>query len=165
MPVNSYQMINLAKTWGLETFQMVEMGRKINESMSEHVIELLKDAFKEKGMNVENSNILVLGVAYKPDVRDLQLSPAESIISSLKDLKANISIYDPFFKNELVFGINTESEFLSAVLESDAIVIVTAPPEALTGTIVSAPLNVALLVTVEATPTKADPARCKFLNL
>ena len=129
LPVNSYQMINLAKTWGLETLQMVEMGRKINESMSEHVIELLKDAFKEKGMNIENSNILVLGVAYKPDVRDLQLSPAESIISCLKDLKANISIYDPFFKNELVFGINTESEFLSAVLESDAIVIVTAHKE------------------------------------
>jgi hypothetical protein len=41
LPVNSYQMINLAKTWGLETLQMVEMGRKINESMSEHVIELL----------------------------------------------------------------------------------------------------------------------------
>ena len=129
LPVNSYQMINLAKTWGLETLQMVEIGRKINESMSEHVIELLKDAFKEKGMNVGNSNILVLGVAYKPNVRGLQLSPAESIISSLKDLKANISIYDPFFKNELVFGINTESEFLSAVLESDAIVIVTAHKE------------------------------------
>mgnify|MGYP001422364068 FL=1 len=129
LPVNSYQMINLAKTWGLETLQMVEVGRKINESMSEHVIELLKDAFKEKGMNIENSNILVLGVAYKPNVRGLQLSPAESIISSLKDLKANISIYDPFFKNELVFGINTESEFLSAVLESDAIVIVTAHKE------------------------------------
>ena len=129
LPVNSYQMINLAKTWGLETLQMVEIGRKINESMSEHVIELLKDAFKEKGMNIENSNILVLGVAYKPNVRGLQLSPAESIISSLKDLKANISIYDPFFKNELVFGINTESEFLSAVLESDAIVIVTAHKE------------------------------------
>ena len=47
----------------------------------------------------------------------------------LKDLKANISIYDPFFKNQTVFGIYTESEFLNAVSKSDAIVIVTAHKE------------------------------------
>ena len=129
IPVNSYQMINLAKTWGLETLQMVETGRRINESMPDHVIELLKDAFKEKGQDIENSNILVLGVAYKPDIRDFKLSPAEPIILKLKDLKANISIYDPFFKNQLVFGINTESDFLNAISELDAIVIVTAHKE------------------------------------
>ena len=129
IPVNSYQMINLAKTWGLETLQMVETGRRINESMPDHVIELLKDAFKEKGQDIENSNILVLGVAYKPDIRDFKLSPAEPIILKLKDLKANISIYDPFFKNQLVFGINTESDFLSAISNSDAIIIVTAHKE------------------------------------
>ena len=129
LPVNSYQMINLAKTWGFETLQMADVTRKINESMPDHVIELVKDAFKEKEQDIQNSNILVLGVSYKPDVKDIQISPAESIITKLKELKANISIYDPYFKNQLVFGINTEPEFLNAVSKSDAIVIVTAHKE------------------------------------
>ena len=129
LPVNSYQMINLAKTWGFETLQMADISRKINESMPDHVIELLKDAFKEKEQNIENSNILVLGISYKPDVKDIQLSPAEPIISKLKELKTNISIYDPYFKNQLVFGINTESEFLSKVSKSDAIIIITGHKE------------------------------------
>ena len=129
LPVNSYQMINLAKTWGFETLQMADVTRKINESMPDHVVELVKDAFKEKEQDIQNSNILVLGVSYKPDVKDIQISPAESIITKLKELKANISIYDPYFKNQLVFGINTEPEFLNAVSKSDAIVIVTAHKE------------------------------------
>ncbi len=129
LPVNSYQMINLAKTWGFKTLQMAEMSRKINESMPDHVIELLKDAFKEKEQNIENSNILVLGISYKPDVKDFQLSPAEPIILKLKELKVNISIYDPYFKNQLVFGINTESKFLNPVSKLDAIVLVTAHKE------------------------------------
>ena len=87
LPVNSYQMINLAKTWGFETLQMADISRKINESMPHHVIELLKDAFKEKEQNIENSNILVLGISYKPDVKDIQLSPAEPIISKIKRIK------------------------------------------------------------------------------
>ena len=122
-------MINLAKTWGFETLQMADVTRKINESMPDHVVELVKDAFKEKEQDIQNSNILVLGVSYKPDVKDIQISPAESIITKLKELKANISIYDPYFKNQLVFGINTEPEFLNAVSKSDAIVIVTAHKE------------------------------------
>jgi nucleotide sugar dehydrogenase len=125
LPVNSYQMINLAKTWGFETLQMVDITRKINESMPDHVIELLKDAFKEKEQDIQNSNILVLGVSYKSDVKDIQISPAEPIISKLKELKANISIYDPYFKNQIIFGINTDDEFLSSASKLDAIVIVT----------------------------------------
>jgi nucleotide sugar dehydrogenase len=129
LPVNSYQMINLAKTLGFETFQMVELGRKINESMPEHVIELLKDTFKEKKKKIKNSKILILGISYKPNVKDIQLSPAEPIILKLKELQAKVSIYDPFFKNQKVFGINTESKFLSAISKSDAIIIITAHKE------------------------------------
>jgi nucleotide sugar dehydrogenase len=129
LPVNSYQMINLAKTYGFKTFQMAETGRKINESMPDHVIELLKDAFKEKNQKIKKSKILVLGISYKPDIKDIQLSPAETVISKLKELQANVSIYDPFFINQKVFGISTESKFLNAISKSDAIVIITAHKE------------------------------------
>ena len=62
LPVNSYQMINLAKNMGFDTLKSVETARMINESMPEHVINLLCDAFKEAAKPLEDSNIIVLGI-------------------------------------------------------------------------------------------------------
>ena len=125
LPVNSYQMINLAKRMGFETLKTVEIGRKINENMPNHVINLLKDAFHEAKKSIINSNILVLGISYKPDVKDIQITPAEIIIEKLKDLQTNILIYDPYFKSTEIFGLNTESTLIEALKKADALILVT----------------------------------------
>ena len=129
LPVNSYQMINLAKNMGFDTLKSVETARMINESMPEHVINLLRDAFDEAEIPLENSNVLVLGISYKPDVKDIQITPAEVIIEKLKILKANILIYDPYFKSTNVFNLQTESNLIEALQKSDALIIVTAHKE------------------------------------
>ena len=129
LPVNSYQMINLAKNMGFDTLKSVEMGRIINESMPMHVIDLLSDAFVESQKSLENSNILVLGISYKPDVKDIQISPAEDIIKKLKNLKTNILIYDPYFKSTSIFDLQTESNLIEALAKSDALILVTAHKE------------------------------------
>ena len=129
LPVNSYQMINFAKRIGFDNFKTVESGRKINEFMPDHVIELLKDAFAKIDKELQNSTILILGVSYKPDVKDIQLTPAESIISSLKKLVSDVKIYDPFFKNETIFNIKTEDNLLDVLKHTDAMIIVTAHKE------------------------------------
>jgi UDP-N-acetyl-D-mannosaminuronate dehydrogenase len=97
--------------------------------MPDHVIDLLEDAFRELGKSIENSNILVLGISYKPDVKDSQLTPAEPIIKKLKELKTNIKIFDPYFKNTTIFGIQTESDFVNSLSNSDALIIVTGHKE------------------------------------
>ena len=129
LPVNSYQMINLAKNMGFDTLKSVEMGRTINESMPTHIINLLSDAFIESKKSLEHSNILVLGISYKPDVKDIQISPAEDIIKKLKNLKTNILIYDPYFKSTNVYDIQTESNLIQALEKSDALILVTAHKE------------------------------------
>ncbi|MDC0523090.1 nucleotide sugar dehydrogenase [Nitrosopumilus sp.] len=129
LPVNAYQMINLAKNMGFDTLKSVEMGRTINESMPMHVIDLLSDAFIESKKPLENSNILVLGISYKPDVKDIQISPAEIIIEKLKNLKTNVLIYDPYFKSTNVFNLQTESNLIEALQKSDALILVTAHKE------------------------------------
>ena len=129
LPVNAYQMINLAKNMGFETLKSVEMGRNINESMPTHVIDLLSDAFVESKKPLEHSNILVLGISYKPDVKDIQISPAEVIITELKNLKTNVLIYDPYFKSTNIFGLQTESNLVEALQKSDALIVVTAHKE------------------------------------
>ena len=125
LPVNSYQMMNFAKNLGFENFSTVRIGRTINEKMPLHTIQLLENAFDEYGKTLKNSTILILGITYKPDVKDIQLSPAEIIIYKLRKLGCTVMIFDPYYKNENVFGIQCEPNLLSALPSTDAVVVVT----------------------------------------
>jgi nucleotide sugar dehydrogenase len=129
LPVNSYQMINLAKNMGFDTLKSVETARIINESMPDHVIDLLHDAFIESNKSLENSNVLILGISYKPDVKDIQITPAEIIIEKLKNLNSNVLIYDPYFKSTNIFNLPTESNLIEALQKADALILVTAHKE------------------------------------
>jgi len=126
LPVNSYQMINFAKNFTSKTFGLVEDGRKINEKMPFHTVELLEDALNEIDVSLSGSSILVLGVSYKPDVKDIQLSPVEKIVNLLREKGANILIYDPYFKNSEIFGIKTQDDFIQNLEKCDGLIIATA---------------------------------------
>ena len=128
LPINSYQLLNTGKRTGSK-LSIIEAGRKINENMPEHVIKLTSNAFKECKKSIQNSEILILGVSYKPDVKDIQLSPAEHIIRKLQDLGANIHIYDPYFSSSQVFGITSEDNIEDIISKVDAVIIVTGHDE------------------------------------
>ena len=128
LPINSYQLLNTGKRTGSK-LSIIEAGRKINENMPEHVIKLTSNAFKECKKSIQNSEILILGVSYKPDVKDIQLSPAEHIIRKLQDLGANIHIYDPYFSSSQVFGITCEDNIEDIISKVDAVIIVTGHDE------------------------------------
>lgn len=130
LPVNSYQILNSAR--GMENngmLRIIRAARETNESMPYHVVELLADALNEVGKSVKDSTITLLGVSYKPNVKDIQLAPAEAIIRRLDQLQAKIKIYDPYFKESIVFSHKTETNLENALMNSDAVVIVTAHNE------------------------------------
>ncbi len=129
LPVNSYQMLNSAKGISEDLLKMVKVSREINESMPYHVIDLLKDALNEGNKQLESSKILILGISYKPNVKDIQLSPAEVIISELQKMGAEIKIFDPYFKSTSVYGIETANNLDEVISEVDATIIVTAHNE------------------------------------
>ena len=128
LPINSYQLLNAARRSGVN-LSMIEYSRQINEKMPEHVIKLTLDAFKECKKPIQNNDILILGVSYKPDVKDIQLTPAKHIIKKLQDLGANIHIYDPYFSSSQVFGINVEENLDAVISKVDASIIITAHKE------------------------------------
>ena len=129
LPINSYQLLNTARKTGVN-LSIIESSRKINEKMPEHVVKLATDAFKECNKTIQGSDILILGISYKPDVKDIQLTPAENIIKKLKDLGANVHIYDPYFSLTNVFGINTEENLETTTLKKmDAAIVVTGHDE------------------------------------
>jgi nucleotide sugar dehydrogenase len=129
LPVNSYQMLNSAKQFDSKMLSLVKIGREINESMPNHVIELIISGLKEANKKISNSTILLLGISYKPEVKDIQITPAENIIKKLKELGAKIKIYDPFFKSTNVFEIETENNIEQALSDVDSVVLLTAHKE------------------------------------
>ena len=128
LPINSYQLLNTALRTNSK-LSIIERGREINEKMPDHVINLTSDALETCKKTLKDSSILILGISYKPDVKDIQLSPAEIIINKLKTLGAKIKIYDPYFKGSQVFGINVEQNIDDILSKVDAAIIVTAHKE------------------------------------
>ena len=93
--------------------------------MPDHVVNLLIDAFSESKKPLKNSTITILGVSYKPNVKDVQLSPAEHIVRKFQNLGVNVHIYDPYFLSTEVFGIRVEENIDDILSKIDAVVIVT----------------------------------------
>ena len=128
LPINSYQLLNTAVRTDSK-LSIIERSREINEKMPDHVVNLTLDALKKCKKSLKDSNVLILGISYKPDVKDIQLSPAEIIINKLKVLGATIKIYDPYYKGSQIFGINVEKNMEDVLPEVDASIIITAHKE------------------------------------
>lgn len=129
LPVNSYQFLNLARKMDINLLKLVKTGREINENMPNHVVDLTINGFEEAGRSIKHSEILLLGVSYKPEVKDIQLTPAKDVIRKLKELGVKIRIYDPYFKSTKVFDTKTEEELEQAISGVDAVIIITAHKE------------------------------------
>ena len=93
LPVNSYQMINSSINFSNDFVQLIKMSRKINEKMPKHVIKLLKESLKEARKVVEECTITILGISYKPNVKDIQLSPAKDVINECKKLNCKLNFF------------------------------------------------------------------------
>ena len=128
LPINSYQLLNAGRRTGVN-LNLIEQGRKINEKMPEHVIQLTLDAFKEANELIQGSDILILGVSYKPDVKDIQLTPAKHVIEKLQSLGAKIHIYDPYFTGNEIFGIKVQESLDQIIEKVNASIIITAHKE------------------------------------
>ena len=129
LPINSYQFLNSASKFDDNLLTIIKASRKRNESMPLYVIDMIDEVFNSVGKPLKNSSLLILGVSYKPNVKDTQLSPAETIIKKLQDQGAIVKIYDPYFKSTSVYGIKTENDLECALAEVDAAILLTAHRE------------------------------------
>ena len=129
LPVNSYQFLNSSKKFDHELLKIVQAARKINEYMPKHVFELLSDAFSQIEKTLEDSTITILGLSYKPNVRDIQIAPSQELIKILDKNVKQIKIYDPYFISTEIFSHKTENSIENALQDSDAVIIVTGHKE------------------------------------
>jgi len=112
----------VTKTTGADT-SLIKLARKINDSMPYHMVDLIIEGLNELGRNVGGSNILILGLAFRGGVKEARNSPAIPIIQRLKELHANVFLYDPLFSKEEIesFGAGYSNGFDNM----DCLVIVT----------------------------------------
>ena len=129
LPVNSYQYLNSSKKIDSNFLKIVQEARKINESMPQHVLNLVTQSLSELNIKLENSTIAILGISYKPNVRDIQIAPSETIIKLLDEQHAKIRIFDPYYISETVFGYKTENTIIDAITDSDVTIIITGHKE------------------------------------
>ena len=108
--------------WKLKTLnykaRFIQLSAEINESMPEHWIEKTQDLLNQNNKPIKNSKILVLGVAYKPDVSDTRESPSLCIIEKLISKGAKLDYHDPLAKVITVEGKNLIS-ISNSILEND----------------------------------------------
>jgi len=129
LPVNSYQYLNSSKKIDQNFLKIVQEARRINENMPQHVVDLLVNAFSELNKQLDNSTIGLLGISYKPNVRDVQIAPSEDIIKLLNAKNVKLKIFDPYFMSETVFGHKIENSISDAIIDSDAVIIITGHKE------------------------------------
>ena len=94
IPIDPYYLTHKAKEFGHVT-RFIELAGEINHGMPRQVVEGLSRALNDDGLALRGARVLVLGVAYKPDVDDVRETPAAEIIRLLLQRGAAVSYHDP----------------------------------------------------------------------
>ncbi|MEE2708969.1 MAG: nucleotide sugar dehydrogenase [Gemmatimonadota bacterium] len=119
-------------SWKLKTLdyntRFIALASEVNSNMPYHVVTKVVDTLNEAEKSVKGSNILILGVAYKPDIGDVRESPAIDIIEILELKGANVSYHDPHIaeiplKDDQT--INSMELTINTLQHADCVVIVT----------------------------------------
>lgn len=115
-----------AKKLGFKT-KMIDLASYTNHFMPKYVVSRVIKLIKARGVSKTKTNVLILGVTYKPGVKDLRESPALDIIEELKKAKVKVSYFDPFIPCLKINGINLKNVSLDGenVRKYDCVVIVT----------------------------------------
>jgi UDP-N-acetyl-D-glucosamine dehydrogenase len=109
------------------TARFIELASEINLGMPRHVVGLVQDGLNDHEKAIKGSKILVIGVAYKPDIDDLRESPALDIIGMLRQKGADVAYHDPYISKlvEETIEMESVSDLIEAARNADCVVIVT----------------------------------------
>ncbi|MFC7057730.1 nucleotide sugar dehydrogenase [Halovenus salina] len=108
IPVDPFYLSWKANQQGIDT-RFIDLADTVNREMPAHVVQRVVEQLNERGTALSTADVLVVGVAYKPDVSDTRESPALDIISQLEDWHAEISYHDPHVPEFDVLGETYES--------------------------------------------------------
>lgn len=95
IPIDPFYLTWKAREYGQHT-RFIELAGEINTSMPEYVVHKVAEALNDRSKAINGSKILVLGLAYKPNVDDDRESPSYVLMDMLHARGAKVSYYDPY---------------------------------------------------------------------
>lgn len=126
IPLDPYYLSYRAKQFDIIP-RFIETAGEINDFMPIHTLNLAKKGLKKIGKNLKNSNILILGLAYKSNISDTRESPSIKIIEELIINRSKFKVYDPKASFILTkYGTyNSEDNLEKGLKWADCIILVT----------------------------------------
>ncbi len=126
IPLDPYYLVAKAAEVGFH-LRFIETAADITENMPHHVVDGIDRALDQRGKTLSGAAILVLGVAYKPDVADTRESPALEVIKLLQERGAVVSYIDPLvpYFGDLESIGDLEDE-VTAMRLADCVAVITA---------------------------------------
>lgn len=133
IPVDPYYLSWKAREYDFYT-RFIELAAEVNGDMPYHTVQLVGRVLNQQGQTLRRAKILVLGVAFKPNIDDARNSPAERVIELLVREGAHVFYHDPYVPHFRVGGDIVLKEKMSfenvpltaeTLAESDAVIIIT----------------------------------------
>ncbi len=132
IPVDPFYLTWKAREFGHST-RFIELAGEINEGMPAHVVRRTAEALNARRRAVNGSRVIVVGLAYKPEVDDIRETPSFHLMNLLRAQGADVGYYDPFVpvipptrENAAWSGQRSVAWEESVFAAADAVVIATA---------------------------------------
>ena len=95
IPIDPFYLTWKAREFGQNT-RFIELAGEINTAMPMHVVNRTAEALNANRKPVNGSRVLIVGLAYKPNVDDERESPSYTLMEILKSRGAEVAYYDPY---------------------------------------------------------------------
>lgn len=118
--VDPYYLAQCAQSYGYNP-EIILAGRRMNDGMGEYVANQVVKLMLKKGIQVLNSEILILGFTFKENCPDVRNTKVIDIYNSLKEYNINISIYDPWANVDVAkreYGVVVETRWPNRTFDS-----------------------------------------------
>ncbi|MFW9971106.1 MAG: nucleotide sugar dehydrogenase [Candidatus Odinarchaeota archaeon] len=110
LPSNPYYLIDDGYKVSF-TPNLVRVATEVNQRQPFHIIELIFEGLNKISKPIAGTKIAILGISYKANVKDIQISSVIPILSELRKNNAILGLYDPYYKGEEVFGFKVEEDY------------------------------------------------------
>ncbi|MDP6379272.1 MAG: nucleotide sugar dehydrogenase, partial [Candidatus Thalassarchaeaceae archaeon] len=129
IPVDPYYLIQKAKNAGAPV-ELITSARQVNSAMPSNVAADISEILNRYDVEIDGSNVLLLGWSYKPGIGDPRETPAEPLAEALAEMGCLVQTFDPlvddrFFPTGLADLVRVESE----IQPFDIAILVTAHDE------------------------------------
>jgi UDP-N-acetyl-D-mannosaminuronate dehydrogenase len=105
--------------------RFISLAREINNYMPVHMVALIEDALKKKGVKIQDATVTILGVAYLENADDTRNTPALSLIRNLEEKGAKVVLHDPYVQTWDLGLHEIQRDLFVAAKNSDCLALVT----------------------------------------